>query len=160
MPSSLLWSVRHNLNPTSQKSCVSHSRNYECLLHTQPLASSLCIPNSITKEPVLGYDLLCFILQDTYTAHNWLDQWWGSEFKTMNRLDGNLMEALDSELCPIDASSPTKTKHTNKTRSNWINQFWDKGKFQVVEEKCVCVCVCVCVRARSVVSDSFQAYRL
>ena len=128
--SSLLWSVKHNLNLTSQKSCVSHSRNYECLSRAQPLASSLCLLNSVTKESIVGYALLCFILQDAYTVHNWWDQWWGSEFKSMNRLDGNLMEGLDLELCPIDSSSPTKTKHTNKTGSNGVNQFWDRGSFK------------------------------
>lgn len=34
----------------------------------------------------------------------------------MGRLDGDPMEALDWELCPIDASFPTKTKHTNKNK--------------------------------------------
>lgn len=78
---------------------------------------SLHLLNYTTEETFLAYALLYFILPDSFTEHNQLDQGSVPEFKTMKTVEGDLMGGFGLETLSNDALSPTKTEHTNETQN-------------------------------------------
>lgn len=92
---------------------------------------SLHLLNYTTEEPFLAYALLYFILQDSFTEHNQLDQGSVPEFKTMKTVEGDLMGGFGLETLSNDALSPTKTEHT-KAKPNETHHIL--GDFQTAVE--------------------------